>query len=76
MNDTEDYNFDMTYVSSRIVAMAFPSADKTNFWRNYRPKVVEYFKQKHSGKVKVYNLCIEKGFRIDDNYNRDFPTKL
>ena len=72
----DDYNFDMTYVTSRIIAMAYPSRDKTNFWRNFRGRLVDFFKQKHSGKVKIYNLCIEKGFRIDDTYNKDFPCKL
>lgn len=62
----------MSYITSRIIAMAYPENAKTNFWRNHRPKIVEFFKKKHNGKVKIYNLCIEKGFRIDDGYQKDF----
>ena len=72
----DDYNFDMSYITSRIIAMAYPSGAKTNLWRNFRPKVAEFFKEKHGGKVKIYNLCIEKGFCIDDAYRRDFPYKM
>lgn len=72
LNYKEDFNFDMSYITSRIIAMAYPENAKTNFWRNHRPKIVEFFKKKHNGKVKVYNLCIEKGFRIDDGYQKDF----
>jgi len=72
----DDYNFDMTYITSRIIAMAYPSGSKTNYWRNHRMKVAAYFKEMHGGQVKIYNLCIEKGFCIDDSYIKDFPYKM
>lgn len=67
-----DFNFDMTYITTRIIAMAYPSGSKANFWRNFRPKIAEFFEEIHDSKVKVYNLCIEKGFCIDDSYRKDF----
>jgi hypothetical protein len=36
--------------------MAYPSGAKTNFWRNLRGKLINFFKLKHSGNVKIYNL--------------------
>jgi hypothetical protein len=76
----------MSYITGRIIAMAYPSGAKTNFWRNLRGKLINFFKHKHSGNVKIYNLCIEPGFRIDDAYNKgmkyltnnyiDFPNTL
>lgn len=76
LSQHDNYSFDMSYITSRIVAMAYPTGSKMVFWRNYRPKVAEYFKEKHSGKVKIYNLCIEKGFCIDESYRKDFPYKM
>ena len=62
----------MSYITSRIIAMAYPTNSNTNFWRNRRMKLVKFFNKKHNGKVKIYNLCIEKGLRIDDSYQKDF----
>lgn len=62
----------MSYITSRIIAMAYPSNSTTNCWRNDRMKLIRMFKENHNNKVKIYNLCIEKGFCIDEQYREDF----
>ena len=49
----------MSYVTRRIIAMAFPSTGIESFYRNNRSEVIDFFQTRHQGKYKVYNMCIE-----------------
>lgn len=60
------FDLDLSYVTSRIIAMGFPSTGNEGLYRNHADHVTEFLQIKHGAKVKVYNLCSE----------RDYPVSL
>eukprot|EP00736_Rhodelphis_marinus_P009318 Rmarinus@m.16281 len=57
------YDFDLTYVTESIVAMAFPAKGIATLWRNRRSSVVEFFNSRHEGdNVKIYSFCKEPSY--------------
>ena len=55
-NDQE-FNLDLAYISTRVIAMGFPAMGIRSIYRNPLNQVLEFFKKHHENKVKVYNLC-------------------
>lgn len=60
------FDLDLSYITSRIIAMGFPSTGNEGIFRNHADHVTEFLRVKHGDKVKVYNLCSE----------RDYPVSL
>jgi len=62
----EKYDLDLTYVTPRVIAMAFPGYDRIGEFslaiRNDLRIVKQFLDEKHTGRYKVYNLCIEKNY--------------
>ncbi len=68
MND--EYNLDMTYITTNIIAMGYPAEGIEGMYRNHKDQVTSYLLKTHYcqddlipgklHKVKIYNLCIEK----------------
>ncbi|CAD5114870.1 DgyrCDS3903 [Dimorphilus gyrociliatus] len=59
----------------RLIAMSFPSTGVTALYRNDIEDVSKFFKQKHDGHFKIYNLCSEKGYdesKFDNRVERIF----
>ena len=57
----------MSYITLRIIAMAYPSSGLESQYRNSRNEVVKFFEKRHKDKYKVYNLCIEENRCYDGN---------
>ena len=62
----------MSYIVPNIIAMGFPSVGMEGVYRNHMNDVKRFFSEKHSDRVKVYNLCTEriyepKTFKSQDN---------
>ena len=57
----QDNNFDldMTYITSRVIAMGYPSTGCETLYRNSLSDVQRFFQTHHKNNVKIYNLCIE-----------------
>ena len=57
----QDANFDldMTYITSRVIAMGYPSTGCETLYRNSLVDVQHFFRTHHKNNVKIYNLCIE-----------------
>ena len=51
------FDLDMTYITSRIIAMAFPASGIEATIRNPRHHVISYLKKRHPAKYLVFNLC-------------------
>lgn len=50
--------------------MGFPSVGAAAYYRNPLPEVQRFFETRHAGHYKIYNLCSERGYELE-NY---FPT--
>ncbi|CDW89841.1 phosphatidylinositol--trisphosphate 3-phosphatase and dual-specificity protein phosphatase pten [Stylonychia lemnae] len=49
-------------VTPRVIAMGYPGERLEQFYRNSMKDVQEFFKKKHSGYYKIYNLCQERSY--------------
>jgi len=58
----DGFDLDLTYVTDNVIAMSFPSSGSQSIYRNPISEVVRFFKTKHDGKFRIYNLCSERGY--------------
>jgi hypothetical protein len=57
----EGYELDLTYITERVIAMAFPASDlfeKT--YRNSIEDVVKYFQDNHHNNFMIFNVSSRK----------------
>lgn len=60
------YDLDLTYIKSNIIAMQFPAVGIEAMYRNSRygeNGVVQYLESRHGEHYRVYNLCQEKQYQ-------------
>jgi len=58
--DFGGFDLDLTYVTSRVIAMGFPSKGLEAAFRNPYSDVVKFLSQEHGENFRVYNLCGEQ----------------
>ena len=62
----ESYDLDLTYVTPRMIAMAFPAEDVVGQFsvviRNKLATVKKFLDERHDGRFRVFNLCAEKTY--------------
>lgn len=56
----EKFNLDLTYVTPRIIAMAFPGTGIKTLYRNNLNTVAKFLTEKHGGNFLIFNLSGEK----------------
>jgi hypothetical protein len=59
------YDLDMSYITPRILAMAFPATGFEAAYRNPRVHVQAFLKQYHENHYLVFNLCAEPKHQYD-----------
>jgi phosphatidylinositol-3,4,5-trisphosphate 3-phosphatase/dual-specificity protein phosphatase PTEN len=56
----EKYNLDLSYITSRIIAMAFPASGIEKIYRNSIDSVSKFLKERHKENYIVINLSGKK----------------
>lgn len=53
-------DLDLSYITSNIIAMGFPSEGGESMLRNPLAEVQRFFASRHANKEMVFNLCSER----------------
>jgi len=53
------FDLDLTYVTSRLVAMSLPARGFVAAYRNPRGEVLRFLRRAHGDNFRIYNLCAE-----------------
>lgn len=56
----DGFDLDLAYVTSRIIAMGFPSTGARTSFRNPKSEVDRFLRQAHGDDFRIYNLCAER----------------
>jgi phosphatidylinositol-3,4,5-trisphosphate 3-phosphatase/dual-specificity protein phosphatase PTEN len=54
------YNLDLSYITPRIIAMAYPATGMESVYRNSITKVSNFLKERHRSNFFVFNLSGKK----------------
>jgi len=66
------YNLDLSYITPRIIAMAYPASGLESVYRNQIDKVSKFLIERHKSNYMVFNLSGRKY----DNSKFDFRVKF
>jgi len=66
--EVDGYDLDLTYITTNIIAMSFPSKGKAALYRNKIESVARFFDEKHADENKInfmiYDLCSEQDYDV------------
>ncbi len=54
------YNLDLTYITPRVIAMAFPASGFESLYRNHIDDVSNFINEKHNDNYLIVNLSGKK----------------
>lgn len=61
----DGFDLDLTYITTRVIAMGWPSEGIEAVFRNRMSDVQRFFERYHEGHIRVYNLCSERVYSPD-----------
>ena len=68
----DGFDLDLTYITTKIIAMGLPSTSFEGLYRNNMEDVKKFFNKRHPKHHKVYNLCEEKNYPKDSFYQQGY----
>ena len=72
----DGFDLDLTYITSRIIAMGMPSSHLEGLYRNPMEEVQKFLNTRHPMHYKVYNLCEERDYPKNSFFKQAiFPFK-
>jgi phosphatidylinositol-3,4,5-trisphosphate 3-phosphatase/dual-specificity protein phosphatase PTEN len=72
----DGFDLDLTYITTRIIAMGMPSSNLEGLYRNPMEEVQKFLNTRHNEHHKVYNLCEERGYPKNSFYKQEvYPFK-
>uniref|UniRef100_A0A1I8IQ02 Protein-tyrosine-phosphatase n=1 Tax=Macrostomum lignano TaxID=282301 RepID=A0A1I8IQ02_9PLAT len=60
--DDGEFNLDLSYITSQVIAMGVPAETFERFYRNDISEVAKFLETHHPDRYKVYNLCAERSY--------------
>ncbi|ETL85365.1 hypothetical protein L917_15057 [Phytophthora nicotianae] len=66
---SDGFDLDLTYVTQRLVALGYPAEMIEGIYRNHYRDVFRFFEQRHPGRYRVYNLCVERRYAPDEKFH-------
>jgi phosphatidylinositol-3,4,5-trisphosphate 3-phosphatase/dual-specificity protein phosphatase PTEN len=66
---SDGFDLDLTYVTQRLVALGYPAEMLEGIYRNHYRDVFRFFEQRHPGRYRVYNLCVERRYAPDEKFH-------
>lgn len=67
------YDLDLSYITPRIIAMAFPAQGLEKLYRNSSDTVAKFLNETHPGEYRIFNLS---GMKFDYGKYRDNVTEF
>ncbi|GMF22148.1 unnamed protein product [Phytophthora lilii] len=66
---SDGFDLDLTYVTQRLVALGYPAEKIEGIYRNHYRDVFRFFEQRHPGRYRVYNLCVERRYAPEEKFH-------
>ncbi|MES1907299.1 MAG: hypothetical protein MHM6MM_000448 [Cercozoa sp. M6MM] len=72
----DGFDLDLTYITSQIIAMGFPSEELSSLYRNPMSEVQRFFETRHPNKFRIYNLCSEMTYETSKFGGDEFCRRI